>query len=367
MSRIQRMTLIFAASSMVLTSPLLAANAFAATSKAKAISTKPAPGHVRAEVDGHAIAAISVGTETYVEWQALSVFKSPHQYLGDGKFAVTGGTVQGVIYQGNTYLPWKSVAAKVKSTPLRGGGFNFTSLAVKHDYHIELDTQDTPSGSPAPVQVILYDGNNSVPNQKIDVTTTGSSWITGSTGANLLTVTADSSGTWLGGIDDAAVEPVTTAVSWLDPSGTTVRQTASINFGTPIDTATTVAPADETVVTTTPTSTFENAIEFNAKSGNNNVLLQLDTGAFEPLFTKADADLLNLPNLGSIQVAGIGGQDTAYISKVSLVIGGVQFNDVPCIVDENYTGLSLFGYGFFIDNGYDVLVSQKHSTITFLK
>lgn len=101
--------------------------------------------------------------------------------------------------------------------------------------------------------------------------------------------------------------------------------------------------------------------------GGSDVLLQLDTGAFEPLITKSLADALNLPNLGDIQVEGVGGEDDAYVSKITLSIGGTEFPDIPCIVDPSYSGVPLFGYGFFQDNGYDLLVSQKDSTLTILK
>ncbi|GMA57597.1 hypothetical protein GCM10025858_21000 [Alicyclobacillus sacchari] len=86
-----------------------------------------------------------------------------------------------------------------------------------------------------------------------------------------------------------------------------------------------------------PITTFQNGVFFNAASGKDNLTLQLDTGAYEPLFTAADAKLLHLPNLGSIAVSGIGGEDQAYMSQVSLDIGGQHFADIPCIVDPSYT------------------------------
>lgn len=348
----------------LISSPILATPVFAATTTSK---VKVARGHVRAQVNGQSLDAISVGTDTYVDWHALSILHTPNSYLGDGKFVLTKGTVQGVIYHGTTYIPWTDLADKVKATSLKGGGFNFTSVPVKHAYHIEIDTQDAPAGSPAPLQVIVYDGQNPVPSQSVTISTTGASTLTGSAGVNQMTAAADSTGTWIGGVNDATQETVYPTVSWTTPTGTTVKQTASITFGTPTDLTQTVAPANDTVVASTTSSTFQNAILFNAKSGNDNVLMQLDTGSFEPLFTKADAQLLGLPNLGNIQVAGIGGSDNAYVSQVSLNIGGVEFTNVPCIVDDSYTGVSLFGYGFFTDNGYDLLISQKNNSISILK
>lgn len=110
---IKKLSILLSSSAVALLIPSVAATAYAAT-------TKAAPGQVRAEVNGKSIPAIAVGNETYLEWQALKSFQTPYEYLGDGKFAITGGTVQGVVYQGNTYLPWAKVGAKIKATKLKG-------------------------------------------------------------------------------------------------------------------------------------------------------------------------------------------------------------------------------------------------------
>ncbi len=349
---------------MVFASPLFAQSVFAATSSSK---NTQAHGVVRAELNGKPISAISVGDTTYVDASGLNQLKTPNEYLGEGKYAITGGFIEGIQYQGKVYIPWNQLSAKMKAYPLKGGGFNFKPLPVKHNYHIEIDTQDTPAGSPAPMQVIVYDGNNPVPNQPITIHTNGFSSLTQSTGAETLHVTTDYSGTWFNGVNDNTQEQVFPTVTWTDPAGKTIQQTGEITFGAPTDTSTVEIPADDTAVASVPISVFANGIFFNATSGNDHVMLQLDTGAFEPLFTAADAKLLGLPNLGTIQVAGVGGEDNAYISEVSLNIGGKDFTDIPCIVDPNYTGASLFGYGFFQAKGYDILVSQKHNTLTIMK
>lgn len=355
---------------MVLASPLFAQNVFAATSKAKSATAQTSTnthGQVRAEIDGQSISAISVGNTTYVDAAGLNDFKTPNAYLGGGKYAVTGSFINGISYQGKVYIPWNSLAPKVKAYPLKGGGFNFKSVPVKHNYHIEIDTQDAPAGSPAPLQVVVYDGNNPVPNQAITIRTNGFSTLTGSTGASKMQVTTDYTGTYFNGVDDSTQETVFPTVTWVDPAGKTITQTSEINFGAPTDTTQVVIPANDTNVATVPTTMFANGIFFDAASGHDHIMLQLDTGAFEPLFTQADAKLLGLPNLGSIQVAGVGGEDNAYLSEVSLQIGGKDFTNIPCIVDPNYTGASLFGYGFFQSKGYDILVSQKDSTLSILK
>jgi len=85
------------------------------------------------------------------------------------------------------------------------------------------------------------------------------------------------------------------------------------------------------------------------------------------LVTKQIANMLHLPNLGDVPLEGVGGQDEGYMSQISFSLGGVEFDNVPCFVDNNYEGTPLFGYKFFVDNGYDLLVSQKHNTLTILK
>jgi hypothetical protein len=333
----------------------------------KAAATNTPRGQVRAQINGQPIPAIAVGDTTYLQWRALQVFQTPNLYLGDGKFAITGGTIQGVVYHGDTYLPWNSVAPNVKATPLRGGGFNFISLPVQHNYHILIGTQDGVVGSPTPFEVLVADGDQWVPNQTIQVTLSGTSYASGYANVNPISVVTDQNGSWVGGINDTTAEKVQVVVTWTDPNGHVQTQSANITFTNKGDTQTPVPP-DDTVVATVPlTTTFSNALLFNAQAGGNDILFQLDTGAYEPLVTKQVADLLHLPNLGSTQIQGVGGNDQVYNSQITLTIGGVEFKNIPCIVDDSYTGPSLFGYGFFADRGYDVLVSQKHNTMTILK
>ncbi|WAH35435.1 retropepsin-like aspartic protease [Alicyclobacillus dauci] len=323
-------------------------------------------GLVPAQVNGHSFPAITVGNEVYLQWKVLQEFKTPYAYLGDGKFAVTGGTVQGVVYQGNTYLPWQSAAPKVKATKLHSGAFNFTSLPVSHHYHILIDEQDGHVGSPDPFQIILLDGDQPVPNQTMQIRVSGQSFLSGYQTQHSVTVQSAYDGTWLDSLNDTAEETVTLSVSWKDPSGK--PQTATVHPTFSATSSTTAAiPSDDHVITQVPISIYDNAVLFNAQAGGQAVLFQLDTGAYEPVLTKQLAESLKLPNLGDIQVQGVGGMDNAYLSKFTVSIGDVVFNDVPCIVDDNYSGTPLFGYEFFTDNGYDLLVSQKHQTITILK
>lgn len=63
----------------------------------------------------HVYSAIAVGDVTYVLWTALNTLGTPHTYKGSGLMNVNGTDVQGVVFQGNTYLPWDSLAPGIQS------------------------------------------------------------------------------------------------------------------------------------------------------------------------------------------------------------------------------------------------------------
>lgn len=331
-----------------------------------AAATRSSAGTVRAQIHGQPIAAIAVGDTTYVNWGALERFGTPHEYLGNGMFAITGGTVQGVIYKGNTYLPWASVAPRVKAMPLKGGGFNFTSIPVTHNYHVVIATQNGTVGRPNAMEIATIDGGNVVPHQTVQLRVNGNSFVSGYSGKQSFTITTDENGLWIGALNDVTPQSVSLTATWIDPSGKVHTGATPIAFSSAAPTATSI-PSGDTAVATVPMTTFQNAILFNAQAAGQTILFQLDTGAYEPMITKHVADLLHLPNLGQMTIQGVAGQGTAYQSEISLTIGGKQFNNVPCLVDDNYSGPSLFGYGFFANGGYDLLVSQKDHTISILK
>lgn len=340
---------------------------FSVSQTASAAAVHPANGTVRAEINGRSIQAIAVGDTTYVSWGALSAFHTPYEYLGNGEFAVTGGTIQGVVYKGVTYLPWNRLAPHVKATKLKGGGFNFTSIPVPHDYQIVVLGQNGTVGSPDPIEVLVADEEESVPNQKIQISLDGNSSASGYGSQKSFSVTTDANGTWTGGINDTTPETVHLTVTWKTPGGKVVSQETDIAFTASTSTPT-VTPSDDTVVATTPLTVSDDALFFNAVSDDGqNIMFQLDTGAYEPLIPKQLADELQLKNLGSDEVEGIGGEDEAYDSEISLSIGGHEFDNIPCLVDASYSGPPLFGYRFFADFGYDLLISQKHDSITILQ
>ena len=351
--------------------PLAAAPvAQAATRAASSVPhVKLAPGHVRALIHGKLYDAICVGNTTYVEEAAFNAFGTPYVDLGNGTVALTGGNVQGVVYYGKTYVPWSSLAPSVRAIPLKGGGFEFVSEPVKHNYSLLIQASQAVAGGVAVLTVVTLDGDNSVPGQSISVSTTGFSQLEPSTGASALKVSTDGTGTWQGGITDSTAETVYVTVSWKTPAGNVVRQSLPIQFQPekPAGQAAVPTLGSESVIVSTPVTFYQNGVFLQASSGNDLITFQLDTGAFETLIGQSLASELHLPNLGSVEVGGIGGTDQAYLSKVTLKIGDRVFPDVPCIVDPSSTGIPLLGYEFFQQNGYDLLVSQSQSTLYILK
>ncbi len=59
--------------------------------------------------------AIAVNSATYVLWTALREFNTPYSYKGNGRMTVSGKDVQGVVCEGDTYLPWACLADGIKS------------------------------------------------------------------------------------------------------------------------------------------------------------------------------------------------------------------------------------------------------------
>ena len=361
--------------------PLAAAPmAQAATRAPSSVShVNVAPGHVRVIIHGKLYDAIRVGNDTYVEEAAFNAFGTPYVDLGNGNVALTGRNVQGVVYYGKTYVPWSALAPSVRAIPLKGGGFAFVSKPVKHDYQLFVQASQATVGGVAVLTVATVDGDNQVPGQTITISSTGFSQLEPSSGSSTIRVSTDGTGMWQGGLTDSSAETVYVTVSWKTPSGSVVRQTVSVPFqaqkttngstGSANNGASQSPPSlsSEHLVASTPVSFYQNGVFLQASSGNEFITFQLDTGAYETLLGASLASQLHLPNLGSIEVGGIGGTDEAYMSKVTLNIGGHVFPDIPCIVDPSWTGIPLLGYGFFQQNGYDLLISQTQSALYIMK
>lgn len=101
-------------------------------------------------------------------------------------------------------------------------------------------------------------------------------------------------------------------------------------------------------------------------NGNEVQNLILDTGAFELTFNGDVANGLGLPNLGPIQIGGVGGSAQAYQSVCDLQIGTQSYTGVPCIVDPSFTDPGLFGLRFFVDNQLSLALDTVNQVLLVL-
>lgn len=92
----------------------------------------------------------------------------------------------------------------------------------------------------------------------------------------------------------------------------------------------------------------------------------MDTGAFELTFNQKVASQLGLPNLGGVQIGGVGGSTQAYQSRCDIEINGHKYSDVPCIVDPSLSDVGLFGLRFFVDNNLKLELNPIAQTLTIV-
>jgi len=218
------------------------------------------------EVDGQRFDAVLVGGVTYVNWGALQAMHTPFAYEGNGLFDVTGGTLTGVVYDGVTYLPWNQLAPKVKAEKRPRGGFNFTAVPVEHAYQIYLEANNAPAmssaaqtGRPAPLLVVLLDGNNAVPNQPVTIQLSGDGTFSDYQNKSDIHVYSSANGYDVYGVNDMDAQTVQATVTWTDPSGNTETATQGIVFSAASATASpssSVVPAQSSLPSgpTTPPS-----------------------------------------------------------------------------------------------------------------
>lgn len=91
----------------------------------------------------------------------------------------------------------------------------------------------------------------------------------------------------------------------------------------------------------------------------------LDTGSFEILLPAYIAQASKLPNLGALQIGGVGGHAASYRSKVSFVMGK-PWTDVDCVIDPGWNAPfdGLFGAKWFIDNRLDLEINWATGEVT---
>jgi len=90
----------------------------------------------------------------------------------------------------------------------------------------------------------------------------------------------------------------------------------------------------------------------------------LDTGAFELTLPSGIAQSLGLPNLGPVEVGGVGGTTAGYWSVCDVVFPGKTFPNVNCVVLESFP-MPLFGLRFAINRNLGIDLDLPEQTVTF--
>ena len=307
----------------------------------------------------------STGTSVKILQEDLNKLGYTPALALDGDF---GPLTQAAVkwFQGVHGLTVDGIVGPVTWAALDGA---LSSLSTKHDYKLGI-TFDGPSGKAVNsafvgeqilAVVTLFDGASPMANQTVQVA------ISTFGGSYSGVPTSDTGYTGVVQFQPTVPGTITAEAKWTDPTGkawsasATLTVLAQSNNPFPI-------PADDSVVAQNPIYVVNDAVLMQVKGSDGNLYtVQVDSGAFELMLTQKVADALKAPNLGSMTISGVGGQNTAYNSKVTLSVGGVEFKDIPCVVDTAFTGYPLFGFRLFKDNNWDLLISNIHSAMAILK
>lgn len=333
-----------------------------------ACSTVTTYPRIPAQLNGTQVDAIAVGNATYLIWTAAKLTGANVTKVDYGDVEIDGKKGPQVTQGGNTYLLWSSIPT-VDAHPVKDekGIWQFktvpTPAPVAHNYTLVV-TEDASEivGTFATIAIYTLDNGQPLGHQLITISENGAQVASDYSDAT--------SGSYGWGITETENKTDTMTVTWRDPAGVTHTSTHTTTFIVPQPSDAPV-PSDDNVVVRIPmlpTSDASDAVFFNmtAPSGES-IQCQLDTGAFEAMFTTVAATALGLKNEGNVTVQGVGGSASAYYSHASFSLNGVSFSQVPCVVEDAFQGYPLFGYRFFVDNGYDLLVSQKHNQIVIMK
>lgn len=99
--------------------------------------------------------------------------------------------------------------------------------------------------------------------------------------------------------------------------------------------------------------------------GNSEFYITFDSGSFELLIPETIATKLNLPNLGTQNLTGVGGPViSGMLSKVNVMLGSYILTDINCVCIPNFMGI-LFGSKTLVDRNIGVTLNPVKMTITF--
>jgi hypothetical protein len=73
---------------------------------------------------GNCDTGLDVNGVTHIIWSILDVLKVKYQYKGNGLFVINGQQVQGIVYNGNSYIPWSKVGVQLEAQKINDG-WNF--------------------------------------------------------------------------------------------------------------------------------------------------------------------------------------------------------------------------------------------------
>ncbi|QSO52355.1 retroviral-like aspartic protease family protein [Alicyclobacillus curvatus] len=93
----------------------------------------------------------------------------------------------------------------------------------------------------------------------------------------------------------------------------------------------------------------------------------VDTGAAALILNGNVARRLKLPNLGSVQVVGVGGGTAGFRSRCDVQIGTRLFRSVPCVVIKRFSKPGMLGLKFFRDNHLSLYLDPLRQTLALFR
>lgn len=330
---------------------------------------------IKAEVNGVSVPAVVYHDTTYVLSNSLDLFHTPYHNEGNGVFDIAGKEVTAIEYHNQYYLPWNTVAPPKVVPHKIQGGWNFTRGFTDNSsdqYHLVVlyPTTYTSPGNFIPFYIQCFDSNGDIlPNQDftMDMYISSPGYENNPSIPDKVIDSTGPSGTYYWPQGLLSPGQLYTVVDWKDPKGVVHSFEQKFKVGNPM--AQQTLPSGESLVAKIPIIVSPSyQVLFNASSGSTQFEMQLDTGADTPVIPESLANQLNLPKREAIQVVGVDEKPmTAYLTTMTLTIGGVTFNNVQAIIDPAYTGYPLLGYSFFVQNNLDLYLSLSNLTMYFMK
>jgi hypothetical protein len=91
--------------------------------------------NIKTLINGNAINGRTQGIiyngHTHIIWTVLNLLGVPYQYKGNGLFIIDGKSIQGNIYNNETYLQWDQISGNDLIANSIAGGWNFTTPSLQ--------------------------------------------------------------------------------------------------------------------------------------------------------------------------------------------------------------------------------------------